>query len=89
MNKSELVAAVAEKAQVTKEVAGKCLDGVLAAIGEALADGDKVALAGFGNFEVKERAERQGVNPATGEKITIAASKAVTFKAGKSLKEGL
>ncbi len=89
MNKSELIAVVADKAQVTKEVAGKCLDGVIAAVAEALANGEEVALAGFGKFEVKERAERQGVNPATGEKITIAASKAVSFKAGKSLKDSL
>ena len=85
MNKSELIAAVAENAGVTKEVAGKCLDGV----SDALKNGEEVALAGFGKFEVKERAERQGVNPATGEKITIAASKAVSFKAGKSLKDSL
>ena len=89
MNKSELVAAVAEKAGVTKEVAGKCLDGVLDAVADALKNGEEVALAGFGKFEVKDRAERQGVNPATGEKITIAASKAVSFKAGKSLKDAL
>ena len=89
MNKSELVAAVAEKAGVTKEVAGKCLDGVLDAVADALKNGEEVALAGFGKFEVKDRAERQGVNPATGEKITIAASKAVSFKAGKSLKDTL
>lgn len=89
MNKSELIAVVADKAQVTKEVAGKCLDGVIAAVSEALANGEEVALAGFGKFEVKERAERQGVNPATGEKIMIAASKAVSFKAGKSLKDAL
>ncbi len=89
MNKSELVAAVAEKAGVTKEVAGKCLDGVLDAVADALKNGEEVALAGFGKFEVKDRAERQGVNPATGEKITIAASKAVAFKAGKTLKDSL
>ena len=89
MNKSELIAAVAENAGVTKEVAGKCLDGVIAAVSDALKNGEEVTLTGFGKFEVKERAERQGVNPATGEKITIAASKAVSFKAGKSLKDSL
>ena len=89
MNKSELIAAVAENAGVTIEVPGKCLDGVIAAVSDALKNGEEVALAGFGKFEVKERAERQGVNPATGEKITIAASKAVSFKAGKSLKDSL
>ncbi len=89
MNKSELIAAVAENAGVTKEVAGKCIDGVVEAVSAALKNGEEVALAGFGKFEVKERAERQGVNPATGEKITIAASKTVSFKAGKSLKDSL
>ncbi len=89
MNKSELIAAVAEKAGVAKSVADNTVNAVLEAIAGALKDGDKVAIAGFGNFEVKERAAREGRNPATGETITIAASKAVAFKASKALKESI
>ena len=81
MNKSELIAAVAEKAGVAKAM--------IDAVAGALKAGDKVAIAGFGNFEVKERAAREGRNPATGEAITIAASKTVAFKASKALKESV
>lgn len=89
MNKSELIAAVAEKAGVTKSAADAAVNAMIDAIAGALKDGDKVAIAGFGNFEVKERAAREGRNPATGETITIAASKSVAFKASKALKESV
>lgn len=89
MNKTELVVAVAAKANLSKKDADAAVSAVLAAITEALADGDKVAIAGFGSFEVKERAARQGLNPRTKEKIEIAASKVPSFKAGKALKDAV
>ena len=89
MNKSELIAAVAEKAGVAKSVADTTVNAMIDAVAGALKAGDKVAIAGFGNFEVKERAAREGRNPATGEAITIAASKTVAFKASKALKESV
>lgn len=89
MNKSELIAAVAEKAGVAKSVADNAVNAMIDAVAGALKEGDKVAIAGFGNFEVKERAAREGRNPATGEAITIAASKTVAFKASKALKESI
>lgn len=89
MNKSELIAAVAEKAGVAKSVADGTVNAMIDAVAGALKAGDKVAIAGFGNFEVKERAAREGRNPATGEAITIAASKTVAFKASKALKESI
>ncbi len=89
MNKTELVAAVAEKAELSKKDAEKAVAAVIDSITDALKGGDKVALVGFGTFEVKERAAREGVNPATGEKIKIAASKAPAFKAGKAFKDAI
>lgn len=87
MNKTELIARVAEKTNLTKKVAGDAVEAVLESITEALAGGDKVTLVGFGTFEVRSRAARRGVNPATGETIDIPASKVPAFKAGKQLKE--
>lgn len=89
MNKTELVAAVAAKADLTKKDADAAVAAVFAAITDALADGDKVAIAGFGSFEVKERAARTGLNPRTKEKIKIAAAKVPAFKAGKALKDAV
>ncbi len=89
MNKTELVAAVAEKAGLSKKDADKAVAAVIDAIVDTLKAGDKVALVGFGTFEVKARAARTGINPATGAKIEIAASKAPAFKAGKALKDAL
>ncbi len=89
MNKSELITAIAEHANLTKADAGRALDGLLKAIETALKAGDSVALIGFGTFEVKERAERSGRNPQTGAVITIAASKTPAFKAGKNLKDAV
>ncbi len=87
MNKTELIACVAEKANMTKKAAGDAVEAVIATITEALAQGDKVTIVGFGTFEVRDRAERQGVNPSTKEPITIPATRVPAFKPGKSLKE--
>ena len=89
MNKTELVAAVAAKADLSKKEAEAAVSATLDAITEALADGDKVALVGFGTFSVKDRAARTGINPLTKESIQIAASKAPAFKAGKALKDAI
>lgn len=87
MNKSELVEAIASKADMSKATAGKALDATTAAITEALAGGDSVALIGFGTFSVKDRTARSGRNPQTGETITIAAAKIPSFKVGSQLKQ--
>lgn len=87
MNKTELIARVAEKTDLTKKAAGDAVEAVLETITEALAEGSKVTLVGFGTFEVRDRAARRGVNPATGEAIDIPASRVPAFKAGKALKE--
>lgn len=89
MNKTELVAAVATKADLSKKDAEAAVKAVLDAVTEALADGEKVALVGFGTFEVKERAARTGQNPRTGEAIEIPASKVPSFKAGAALKNAV
>lgn len=89
MNKTELIAAVAEKAELSKKDADKAVAAVFDAIVDTLKAGDKVQLVGFGTFEVKERAARTGINPLTKEKINIAASKAPAFKAGKALKDAV
>lgn len=87
MNKTELVAAVADKAELSKKDAEKALNAVVASITEALEKQDKVQLVGFGTFEVRARNARTGKNPRTGEEIKIAASKVPAFKAGKALKD--
>ena len=87
MNKVELVASIAEQAEITKVDAEKALKAFIDAVSEELKNGGKVQLVGFGTFEVAERAERQGRNPKTGETITIGASKLPKFKAGKALKD--
>lgn len=87
MNKTELIAAAAEQAGVSKKEAEAVVTAALDAIAASLKDGEKVQLVGFGSFEVKTRAERIGRNPATGKEIKIAASKVPTFKAGKALKD--
>ena len=89
MNKVELTAAVAAKAGLTKKDADKAVAAFVDAIVEALAKGEKVQLVGFGTFEVRERAAREGINPATKEKIAIAASKQPAFKAGKAFKDAV
>ena len=89
MNKTELIAAIADKAGVSKKDAEKVVGATFDVITEAMAKGDKVALVGFGNFEVRERAAREGKNPQTGDKIKIAACKVPAFKAGKALKDAV
>lgn len=89
MNRTELIAAMAEKAEISKKDSEKALTAFTNIVADTLIDGDKVAITGFGTFEVVERAERQGRNPATGEAITIAASKSPKFKAGKALKDAV
>ncbi len=89
MNKSELIESIAESADLTKSDAGRALDAVIEAITNALRKGETVSLVGFGSFGVKERAERQGRNPQTGEAITIKSAKIPSFKAGKALKDAL
>ena len=87
MNKTELIAARAEQAELSKKDAEKALKAFVDIIGEELTKGEKVQLVGFGTFEVSERAEREGRNPQTGEAMKIAASKSPKFKAGKALKD--
>ena len=89
MNKVELIGAVASKSEISKKDVEKVINAFTNIVADALVDGDKVQLVGFGTFEVVERAERQGRNPATGEAITIAASKSPKFKAGKALKDAV
>lgn len=89
MNKSELVDAVANAADLSKASAGAAVDAVVDAITAALKDGDQVSLVGFGTFKTSERAAREGRNPRTGETIKIAASRVPTFKAGKALKDAV
>ena len=87
MNRAELVAKIAEKSELTKKDAEKALASFISSVTEALKDGDKVQLVGFGTFEVSKRAARTGKNPQTGEAIKIPASKSPKFKAGKALKD--
>ena len=87
MNKTQLVDAIAAKAGLTKKDAKAALDAFLNTVGETLKEGDKVALIGFGTFKVVMQSARKGVNPQTGEKITIPAKKVVKFKPGAMLQE--
>ncbi|MBC8536756.1 HU family DNA-binding protein [Feifania hominis] len=87
MNKTELIAAVAEKTALSKKDSEKAVAAFVDAVTEALKAGDKVQLVGFGTFEVRERGERKGRNPQTKQEIVIPASKLPVFKAGKALKD--
>jgi len=89
MNKTELVKAVAERAELTQKDAAEVLDALFDTITQTLAKEEKIQLIGFGTFEVRDRAARKGRNPQTGEEIDIAASKVPAFKAGKELKEAV
>ena len=89
MNKTELIAAVAEKTDRSKKDADAAVSAVLGAITDALKAGDKIQLVGFGTFEVRNRAAKQGRNPRTGETKTVPASKVPAFKAGKALKDAV
>ena len=89
MNKSELIDAIAESAEMTKADAGRAVDAVVSVITKALKKGDSVTLVGFGTFEVRKRGARTGRNPRTGEEIKIKASRNPAFKAGKALKDAV
>lgn len=89
MNKTELIDAMAVKCELSKKDTEKALKALTDTVSEALAEGDKVALVGFGTFDVIEKAAREGRNPSTGKKIKIAACKAPKFKAGKALKDAV
>ena len=89
MTKAELISAVADKTELTKKDSEKAINALIDAITESLGKGEKVQLVGFGTFEVRDRAERNGVNPKTHQPITIAATKAPAFKAGAALKEAV
>jgi DNA-binding protein HU-beta len=89
MNKSELIDAVANAADLSKAEASRSVDGIIAAVTEALKSGDQVTIVGFGTFLVRQREARSGRNPRTGETIQIAASKVPAFKAGKALKDAV
>ena len=86
MNKAELVSAIATKSELSKKDCEAALNAFIATVEETLEKGDKVILVGFGTFEVRERSERKGRNPRTGEEMVIPASKVPSFKAGKDLK---
>ena len=87
MNKAELIDSVASATDMSKAEAGRAVDAVLGSVGDALGNGDSVALVGFGTFSVRHRAARMGRNPQTGATMQIAASKVPGFKAGKALKD--
>ena len=87
MNKTELIAAVAEKAEISKKDAEKAVKAFTDVVSEELVNGGKIQLVGFGTFEVSERPAREGRNPSTGETMTIAATKTPKFKVGKALKD--
>ena len=89
MNKTELIAAIAEQAEISKKDAEKALKAFVDVVTEQLKEGLKVQLVGFGTFEVSERAAREGRNPQTGKTMKIAACKAPKFKAGKALKDAV
>lgn len=89
MNKTELVAAIAERTEISKKDSEKVLKAFIDVVTEELTKGEKIQLVGFGTFEVSERAAREGRNPQTGDTMVIAASKAPKFKAGKALKDAV
>ncbi|HGJ5881349.1 MAG TPA: HU family DNA-binding protein [Arsenophonus nasoniae] len=89
MNKTELINQIAEKAGLTKKDSEKALNALIETVTEALKAGDEVQLVGFGSFQVKQRAAREGRNPQTGKVIQIAAANVPSFKAGKTLKEAV
>ncbi len=89
MTKSDLITTVAGSTGLTKKDTEKVVSGFLAAVTDALASGDKVQVVGFGTFEVRDRKEREGRNPSTGEPMTIPASRVPAFKAGKALKDAV
>ena len=89
MNKTELISAIADKADLSKADAGKAMEAFVEVLAKALKKNDKIAMVGFGTFSVRKRAARVGRNPKTGAPLKIAASKNPTFKAGKALKDAI
>ncbi|MBK1734550.1 DNA-binding protein HU [Halorhodospira abdelmalekii] len=89
MNKTELIEAVADSADLSKAAASRAVDAVVESVTEALREGDQVTLVGFGTFTVRERAARTGRNPQTGEALNIPASRVPAFKPGKALKDAI
>jgi len=89
MTKAELISVVAAKTELSKKDSEKAVSAVIESITEALVNGEKVSLVGFGAFDVKSRGARKGINPRTKEEITIASSKLPSFKAGKALKDAV
>jgi len=89
MKKDEFVAQVAKNAKITKKMAADVVNVVFETVTEALKDGEKITFTNFGTFEVAERKEREGINPATGKKMTIPATKVPKFRAGKGLKDAI
>ena len=89
MTKTDLIAQVAANTEMSKKNAEQAVNAMFEALSKAMAEGEKITISGFGTFEVRERAERQGINPRTREPITIAASRSIVFKPGKSLKDTL
>ena len=89
MTKTDLVAQVAANTEMSKKNAEQAVSAVFEALSKAMAEGEKITISGFGTIEVRERAERQGINPRTREPITIAASRSIVFKPGKTLKDTL
>lgn len=87
MNKNELIRAIANNAGITLKDASTALDGFITAVTEGLKNGEKIQISGFGSFELKEKSAREGINPKTGEKIKIDASKIPAFKFGKAYKD--
>ncbi len=89
MTKADLITKIAEKSELSKKDSEKALNAVIAAVTEALAEGDKVQLTGFGTFEVRDKKEKETINPRTKEKILVPARKSPAFKAGKALKDAV
>ena len=89
MTKADLIAQISEKSELSKKDSEKALSATITAITDALKNGDKVQLIGFGTFEVRDRKEKESKNPRTGEKIIVPAKKAPAFKAGKALKDAV
>lgn len=89
MTKTDLIAQVVANTEMSKKNAELAVNAAFDALANALTEGEKISISGFGTFEVRERAERQGINPRTREPITIAASRSIVFKPGKALKDSL
>lgn len=89
MTKADLITKIAEKSELSKKDSEKALNAVIAAITDALTEGDKVQLTGFGTFEVRDKKEKEAINPRTKEKILVPARKSPAFKAGKALKDAV